>query len=194
MRRDAWVKGLERKPRRRWPWAALVVLLLGALLVATAVWLRHVHPFDTDPPAPSATPARSVHVADGDTLELEVGGVVERVRLLGIDAPEVAAFGEPGECGAAEAKAALQGLVAAGTVVVLLDPVADQRDRFGRMLAYVEVDGVDVGRKLVERGLVGSWAPVSSARPQRSDDYDRLEDAARAAKTGSWATCERLGR
>ena len=87
------------------------------------------------------------HVADGDTLTgLDAAGQRVRVRLLGIDAPEVAHDGEPGECGAEDARRALQRLVLHHVVTLADDPRADRIDRYGRRLAYVEATGCDVGR------------------------------------------------
>jgi endonuclease YncB( thermonuclease family) len=82
------------------------------------------------------------HVVDGDTLDLADG---RRVRLVGMDTPEV------GECGYAEAAAALTTLTL-GKRVTLVPPDED-RDQYGRLLRYVDVAGVDAGLRLVRRGL-----------------------------------------
>lgn len=83
-----------------------------------------------------------VHVVDGDTVDLGNG---ETVRLVGIDTPE------QGECGYEKAADALSALVL-GREVVLADSDED-RDQYGRLLRYVDVDGVDAGLRLVQRGL-----------------------------------------
>jgi hypothetical protein len=81
-------------------------------------------------------------VVDGDTVDLGNG---ETVRLVGIDTPE------QGECGYEKAADALSALVL-GREVVLADSDED-RDQYGRLLRYVDVDGVDAGLRLVQRGL-----------------------------------------
>jgi micrococcal nuclease len=86
-----------------------------------------------------------VRVVDGDTFVLDSG---ERVRIVGVDAPEVSS----GECFAVEAKDALSRLVL-GKSVVLVDDV-DPTDKYGRHLAYVMVDGIDVGLSLAADGFV----------------------------------------
>ncbi|MET0326963.1 MAG: excalibur calcium-binding domain-containing protein [Ilumatobacteraceae bacterium] len=83
------------------------------------------------------------HVVDGDTVDLSTG---ERVRLIGIDAPE------NGSCGAAEATARLTALVGGQTVAVVAG-ARDDVDRYGRLLRYVEIPGVDAGRTLIGEGL-----------------------------------------
>lgn len=81
-------------------------------------------------------------VLDGDTVEV-VG--VGRVRLVGVDTPEV------GECGAEGAAGRLAELVL-GREVRLVTGGQGDVDRYGRLLRYVEVDGADVGLVLVREG------------------------------------------
>ncbi|UMG93548.1 thermonuclease family protein [Nocardioides sp. TF02-7] len=82
------------------------------------------------------------YVVDGDTLELGNG---ERVRLVGIDTPE------RGECGYEKARDRLAGLVEGERVT--LGESDEDRDGYGRLLRYVDLDGVDAGLELLEAGL-----------------------------------------
>jgi endonuclease YncB( thermonuclease family) len=109
---------------------------------------RHRASQETKPPR-SHEPRRGAgrtfrvsHVVDGDTLDLADG---RRVRLVGIDTPEV------GECGYAEASAALARLVLGRRVTLGMSD--EDHDRYGRLLRYVDVAGVDAGLQLVRRGL-----------------------------------------
>ncbi|MBI5886047.1 MAG: thermonuclease family protein [Deltaproteobacteria bacterium] len=87
--------------------------------------------------------ARVAWVVDGDTAVLANG---ERVRYLGIDAPE---RGEPFYD---EAKARNKALVKSR--VIRLEVCKETpRDKYGRLLAYVYADGVDVGATLLGEGL-----------------------------------------
>ena len=115
-------------------------------------------------------------VVDGDTLRARIDGSTERVRLIGIDAPE------RGECYHARATALLRTL-AQGTVVRILgDSTQRQRDRFGRLLAYVVLpDGVDAGLVLLERGAA---VVFETSQPfARRETY--VEAAADAARDGA---------
>lgn len=173
-----------------------VSLAWTGLTLALVVLLTGCQP-EADLPAPH-TPSTSAagdsvvvqQVFDGDTLEVRTeDGSVFKVRMLGIDAPE------RGSCGADEATARLRELLARGTTVVLVaDPKADQQDRFGRTLAYVDSDGVDIGEQLVDEGMVGVWWPSGEPKPVRASGYQELESQAKANKTGSWRICARLGR
>ena len=138
--------------------------------------------------------ARVVRVVDGDTLAVRSGGREERVRVLGIDTPESVKPDTPVECGAKAAARALRrralGSGGAGRRGRLVsDPTQDERDRFGRLLAYVELrDGTDLGRSQVRDG----WAEVFvfDDHPfRRVGDYRRAARRARAGDRGVWRAC-----
>lgn len=94
-------------------------------------------------PADAAFPV--IRIIDGDTFTIRYDGEQTSVRIHGIDAPELRASGGD------EARAALAALVE-GRAVVLTFPEARKRDNFGRLLAVVHVDGVDVGAELLRQG------------------------------------------
>lgn len=135
------------------------------------------------------------YVADGDTFSgLSAAGERVRVRLLGIDAPEVAHDGGPAECGATDARSALQRLVLHQRVSLAYDPRADRIDRYGRRLAYADVAGVDVAVHQLAAGYAAAWYPRNEPRPARHASYLDAEQLARTAHAGAWASCPRLGR
>ncbi len=82
-------------------------------------------------------------VVDGDTLELGNG---ETIRLVGVDTPEA------GECGFDRAAATLERLVLWKRVRLTASAVED-RDRYGRLLRYVDVGSQDAGLRLIKNGL-----------------------------------------
>lgn len=128
-----------------------------------------------------------VKVADGDTLSVRAsGGRVERVRLIGIDTPEV--YGGV-ECGGPEASAAMKRLATGSRVTVVPDPTQDRRDRYDRLLGYVERNGTDLGLEMIRRGLARVY--VYGRRFGRYPQYRRAEGEARAAGRGTWARCGR---
>ncbi|MDX3657638.1 thermonuclease family protein [Streptomyces sp. ID05-26A] len=88
-------------------------------------------------------------VVDGDTIEVRTGEHTETVRLLNIDAPEVA------DCLRQEATDHLRSLLPAGTQVVLEHDV-ERTDRYGRTLAgVVKIDGTLVNAEMARAGLAG---------------------------------------
>jgi endonuclease YncB( thermonuclease family) len=130
-----------------------------------------------DAPADPAGGAVVVEVVDGDTLVVEVGGERERLRLVGINAPE------RDECLADEATRWLRERVDGRQVELVVD--RSDRDRYGRLLRYVEVDGADVGAGLVRAGL--ALARRYPPDTGRADEYERLQREAEQAGIGLWA-------
>lgn len=87
-------------------------------------------------------------VADGDTIVLTGG---QRVRYAGINAPEIAHDGEPGEPYGDEARAFNKKLVLGRWLN--LELAEESRDHYGRLLAYVFLeDGTFVNGELVQQG------------------------------------------
>ena len=95
------------------------------------------------PPPPSSLPGNVERVIDGDTIVM-VGG--ERVRLIGIDAPE------PGQCGSADATSLLIARLAGQQVQISAGARTD-RDAYGRLLRYVDINGFDVQLELLNAGF-----------------------------------------
>jgi len=122
-------------------------------------------------------------VVDGDTVDVRLAsGKRERVRLIGIDTPEV------GACGAARATAAARRLALGKRVVLRGDATQDTRDRYNRLLAYVWLPG---GRDLGYQLLAGGHARVYvyGRRPfQRVGAYRTAEAAGRRVRPSLW-TC-----
>lgn len=120
-------------------------------------------------------------IGDGDSFRLEDG---ERVRMIGIDTPEV----DEGECYAIEARDALRELMPRGSRI-RLDVDEEHTDRFGRTLAYVsrEDDGLFVNLELVRRG----FAEPLVVRPNtaHAEDFADADEEARAEGVGRWGSC-----
>lgn len=129
------------------------------------------------------------HVVDGDTIDVRMpSGAEKRVRLLGIDTPEV--YGEV-ECGGPEASAWTKRYLPVGTRVELVsDPSQSSKDQYGRLLRYVTKlsTGKDVNRRLVATG----WATlfVWDGDPfARVTSYRTALRSAKDAGRGIWGLC-----
>ena len=119
------------------------------------------------------------NVIDGDTIEVASVG---RVRLLGIDAPEVGRGLDTSAPFAREARERLAALVLRHWV--RLEGESQERDAYNRRLAYVlREDGVFVNAALVRDGL----ARVSARLPlARLPELKRAEREAQAFRRGMW--------
>jgi endonuclease YncB( thermonuclease family) len=116
---------------------------------------------------------RVVGVADGDTVTILVGAKTSiKVRLAEIDAPEKAqAFGQ-------RSKKSLSDLIFGKSVRVT---VVD-KDRYGRTVGRIFVDGVDVNAEQIRRGMAWVYRRYSSDR-----DLLQIEEKARLQRLGLWA-------
>jgi micrococcal nuclease len=98
------------------------------------------------------------HIVDGDTVDILLNGRSERVRLIGVDTPETVDPRRPVECFGREASAFTAALLAGQTVGVELDPTQGERDRYGRLLAYLWLaDGRLVNYELIAQGYAHEY-------------------------------------
>jgi endonuclease YncB( thermonuclease family) len=141
------------------------ILVLAALAVG-----QHV----ACSPAPPAKPfeAEVVGVIDGDTIDVLVGLVKTRVRIEGIDCPELAQpFGRT-------AKQFSSDRVFGKRVEVL----PESTDRYGRLVARVHVGGEDLGLAILKAGLAWQYTTYS-----HDPVYGDAERSARTVHRGLWA-------
>jgi micrococcal nuclease len=130
--------------------------------------------------------ARVERVGDGDTIEVTLSsGKRERVRLLGIDAPELHHPARPEEYYAAEARAYLEQRIADGEVRLRRDSLREQdRAGYDRLLRYVELpDGQSLNAELVRTGHAYAYTrfPLTEL-----DRFRALEEEARREQRGVW--------
>jgi micrococcal nuclease len=161
--------------------AALFVLVAAALAYGGDLDVRSL---GSDSSSAAPRDARVERVVDGDTLVLAGG---ERVRLIGVDTPETKKPGTPIECFGKKASAFTTAFVEGKRVRLELD--VEERDRYGRLLAYVErvQDGLSVNAELVRRGYATALTIPPNVR--HADDYARLARVARERGRGLWSAC-----
>ena len=131
-------------------------------------------------------PATVIHVVDGDTVIVRLrNGELEKIRLLGVDTPEVVDPRKPVQCFGPAASAYTKSRLTGRRVSLELD--AEPRDKYGRLLAYVIVDGHRHNDELLERG----YARLLVIPPNGSHARTMLREelAARAAGRGLWGEC-----
>lgn len=144
---------------------------LACALVALALWqgVAHAHQLA----------CKVVAVANGDTITvLDSGNSQHIVRVMGIDAPELAQpFGNA-------SRESLSSMVVGRDVLV----VWHKRNWYGQLVGKVFEDRRDVGLAQIERGM--AWHYKSYQRDQRPEDaweYAGAENRARIALRGLWA-------
>ena len=133
-----------------------------------------------------------VYVSDGDTVGVTLDGVVRRVRLLGIDAPETKDPDAPVGCYGRRASARANALMPRHTrVTVVTDPTQDRIDKFGRLLAYVFPAGTprSINEQLLRDGAARVYVYRRNRPPVRIVAFRRAEAFAKAARRGLWGAC-----
>ena len=127
--------------------------------------------------------ARVKYVHDGDTVHLQDG---RKLRLIGINAPELARDNRPAQAFARAARKQLLGAITAGGDRVGLVYGTERHDQYGRTLAHLfTVDGKNLQALLLEQGMAAAIAhPPNLAY---TDCYQQQERAARRRGAGIWS-------
>jgi micrococcal nuclease len=151
-------------------------LLLGLLFLA---WALGSGPTSAGLPSSGTVSA----VFDGDTVLLQSG---EKVRYLGMDAPEVEHNGNAGDCFGPEAKKANQELVLHKQVSLHYD--RETMDHHGRLLAYITLsDGRCVNGELIRGGFAHVFRSAEGF--SRFGEFVALQREALANRRGMWSAC-----
>ena len=164
------------------------------LVVAALVLLATTLSCTGNPDAIGDGLAVVTHVVDGDTIDVEIGGRTERVRLIGIDTPETKKPNTPIECWGPEASAFTASLLPEGTEVRIERDIVG-RDDYGRLLGYVhlveaaDTDGMGtlVNMQIIEQG----FARPLTIEPNSTFAREFADAAGRAAlaELGMWGAC-----
>jgi len=167
------------------------VLLLLVISLAT-IW-------GSNPPVITNTPAVSgiisdnlyqvVKVIDGDTITINFNSKQEKVRLLGIDTPELKNDQGKVDCYAYEAKRELDSRLQGEKVKLEFDQSQGQYDKYQRLLAYVyrASDGLFLNEELLQIGAAREYTYDKPYRYQ--SEFRQLQSRAKIDSSGLWGTC-----
>ena len=125
-----------------------------------------------------------VRVIDGDTIRVRVQGKQYTVRLIGVDTPETVHPTKTVQHFGAEASAYTKAALETKTVTLEADPTGDTRDRYGRLLRYVHLDGQNFNARLIREGYGHA---IRRFRYSLKAQFIRLEDSARKAGRRLWS-------
>lgn len=123
-----------------------------------------------------------IAIQDGDTMDILITKDgrkrAQRIRFGGTDAPE---HGQPFNN---RSRQHLAGLIARKTVTV----ESHKRERYGRPVGTVLLDGEDIGLAMVEAGFAWWFRRYADEQtPDARQAYEAAETAARRASKGLWA-------
>ena len=186
-RQPAIPDSITLPPRRRRHAVAVVVVALAAVAVVCERTGRGPVQGDDQSRYHDRT-FRVARVVDGDTIDIEIPDrdkPFTRIRLWGVDAPEVGRGGGAGDHFAAEATAFAEQTLAGRDVHVVLSP-KDTRGKYGRLLAYVyfERGGSMFNEMLLEEGY--AYADLRFDH-HYFNQFKAIDKRARKAGRGLWA-------
>jgi len=130
---------------------------------------------------------RVMRVVDGDTIEVQLGATREKVRYIGVDTPETKHPAKGVECYGRQASELNARLVAGERVRLVRD--VEERDRYGRLLAYVyrARDGLFVNAELARRGYAQPMPIAPDVR--HAGRFANLARDAHRKGRGLWSAC-----
>ena len=127
-----------------------------------------------------------VKVVDGDTITVSIDGSSETVRLIGIDTPETVDPRKTVQCFGKEASDTTKILLTGRVVTLEKDGTQGERDKYGRLLAYVyRDDGLFINKYLVEQGFAHEYTYNLPYKYQL--EFKDAEHAAQMQQRGLWA-------
>jgi micrococcal nuclease len=126
--------------------------------------------------------AKVVRVVDGDTVVVRYEGREERIRLIGVDTPETVHPNKPVEAYGEEAKEYTKKKLEEKNIQIEFD--VQERDRYGRLLGYIWVDGLLFNDELLRMG----YARVATFPPNVKyvETFKETEKNAREKQVGIW--------
>jgi endonuclease YncB( thermonuclease family) len=159
------------------PSLALKAFLVAVIVVGVALVVTLLVPARASQASvPNASfDGQVIRVTDGDSITVRAGEENIKVRLAQIDAPET------GQPWGTRSRQELADMIAGRTITV----TSTGQDRYGRTIAQIEADGVDVNRDMIARGA--AWAYTSYVTDPSMIETQRR---ARAEGVGLWAMPE----
>jgi micrococcal nuclease len=134
----------------------------------------------------AATPqtAQVLAVHDGDTITVRLDGVTEKVRLVGIDSPELQDERQAYRDAAYAARDYARGRLGGEKVTLEAEPRQADRDAYGRLLRYVILDdGTNINLEFVRKGYARVYDKFQFTLKQR---FKAAEAEAKVEKLGVW--------
>lgn len=124
---------------------------------------------------------------DGDTIEVNMNGHTEKVRMIGVDTPETHKPNTPVQCYGLAAAAYTKRSLEGQKFRLVSDELTTNRDRYDRLLRYVYLhDGSNFNQKIIQEGY-GFYYPYFPFSKQK--DFADAQDSARSKNLGLWGNC-----
>lgn len=126
-------------------------------------------------------------VTDGDTINVEIDGKSNAIRLIGIDTPETVDPRKPVQCYGKEASDEAKELLSGKSVSLEDDATQGDKDKYNRLLRYIYLeDGTSVNKYMISEGYAHEYTYQSNPYKYQAE-YIEAQRLAREGKKGLWA-------
>ena len=160
------------------------ILLIVGIIIILAREYEFKHRASASPEIQGQ--AELIRVIDGDTIVVNIDGKEEKIRIIGIDTPESVKPNTPVECFAQEATQEITDFLAKpGILSISTDPTQDSRDNYGRLLAHVFMNEINIGEHMIRDGYAYEYTYRDPYIYQL--EYRAAEKEARINKRGLWS-------
>ncbi len=164
----------------------VIGLVIGLVIVAVGYYTEGKTISNQSPPPPGMY--RVIRVDDGDTIVVDMAGVEEKVRFIGVDTPEVHDPRKAVQCFGKAASEHTKSLIGEGPVRLETDPLSSNRDRYNRLLRYIYLaDGTLVNQSIIEQGYGFAYLSFPFTK---SDAFAQAQTSAREQDRGLWSSCD----
>jgi len=139
-------------------------------------------------PTPTPTPIfyLVVKVVDGDTIDANIDNQIKRIRVIGINTPEIVDPRKEIECFGKEASEKAKSILLGKKVRLEKDPTQGNIDKYGRLLRYVFLeDGTDFGLLMIKEGY--AYEHTYNIPYKYQQQYKQAQKEAEKEKKGLWA-------
>ena len=175
-------------PNKKFRIFLLFFILLWILLFS--FWLKNYSanrvPIPVTVETKTTISAKVLYVIDGDTVDVAIDGKKQRVRLLGIDAPEMGFENKKEMCFAQESRNKLVELTFGKTVSIASDSTQQDRDAYNRLLRYIYLsDKTSVNKRMVEDGYAYEYT-YKELPYLFQKEFQEAQKNAQALRIGLW--------
>ncbi|MEO6077494.1 MAG: thermonuclease family protein [Candidatus Andersenbacteria bacterium] len=127
-------------------------------------------------------------VVDGDTIDVQIGKKVERIRIIGMDTPETVDPRKPVQCFGKEASNKAKAILSSKNVRLESDILSGERDKYGRLLRYIYLpDGSSFEKLMIGQGYAHEYT-YNSIPYKYQADYKKAQKDAQVNKRGLWSS------
>ncbi len=175
-------------------WAIALFFLVTGLVVASYAGYLYDRKIESDVLEAISPQVNSAYlvisVIDGDTFNVLINGEKQTIRLIAVDAPESKHPTKPVQCFSAEARDYLQELIENKYVTMDKEVLDDNKDRYGRLLRYVFINGININELLLKNGYALEKTYVKGYKYQLA--FKKAQTYAQTNKLGLWSssTCD----